>query len=281
MQIFRIAAVLGSLLVSACASIIDGSTQQIAIESTPPGAQCDFSRQGSVIGQTTTPGGVVVQKTKHNIQVSCQKDGYETTTATLKSGVAGATWGNIILGGGIGWAIDSASGSDNKYEEFVSVSMVPKIAAGGAPPPAAQAAAPAIATASPATPATTAAQPPAPANTVSPSPQMAVAGQRWRIVGGSAPGFAAPDVNSRSTPILSVTELTYIEQKGDWMQFDYSAADGTRPRAWLNKANVVAQTASSPAPASGSAVVLRKEHGATLAIYGQPDVGGNPICPTC
>lgn len=259
---------------SACASIIDGTTQQIAIESTPPGAACDFSRQGSVIGQTTTPGGVVVQKTKHNIQVSCQKEGYETTTATLKSGVAGSTWGNIILGGGIGWAIDSASGSDNKYEEYISVSMVPKIGTGGAPsaaPVAAAATPTAVATASP-TPASP---------TPSPSPQIAAAGQRWRTVGGSAPGFAAPDVNSRSTPILSATELTYIEQKDDWMQFDYSAADGTRPRVWLNKANVVLQTASSPAPATGSTVTFRKEHGASVTTYGQPDTGGNPRCPNC
>ena len=280
MQFFRIAAVLGSLLVSACASIIDGTTQQIAIESTPPGATCDFSRQGTVIGQTTTPGGVVVQKTKHNIQVSCQKEGYETTTATLKSGVAGATWGNIILGGGIGWAIDSASGSDNKYEEYVSVSMVPKIAAGGAPPTA-PTAAPAVAAAPPETSTATAAAPPAPVSATPASPQMVAAGQRWRTVGGSAPGFAAPDVNSRSTPILSATELTYIEQKGDWMQFDYSAADGARPRVWLNKANVVLQTASSPPPATGSIVTFKKEHGATLATYGQPDTGGNPRCPSC
>lgn len=267
MQILRIAAVLGSLLVSACASIIDGSTQQIAIESTPPGAQCDFSRQGNVIGQTTTPGGVVVQKTKHNIQISCQKEGYETTTATLKSGVAGATWGNIILGGGIGWAIDSASGSDNKYEEFVSVSMVPKIAAPGTAPTAT--APVAAATAAPPTPAPVASQT---------SPQMAAAAQRWRTVGGSAPGFDQPDIKSRSTAILSTTDLKYLDQKGDWMQFEYAAPDGTRPRVWLAKANV---TQGDPAPSTGSVITFRKETGASPIMYGQSDAGGNPRCPTC
>lgn len=222
-----------------------------------------------MIGQTTTPGGVVVQKTKDNIQVSCKKEGYETTTATLKSGVAGATWGNIILGGGIGWAIDSASGADNKYDEYVSVSLVPKIAADGKPPAATAVASAAPATAPPASSATAPVQP------------AATAGQRWRTVGGSAPGFAAPDVGSRSTPILSTTELTYVEQRGDWMLFDYAAADGTRPRVWLNKGNVVLQTATSPAPETGSAVTFRKERGATQASYGAPETGGNPRCPSC
>lgn len=268
MRIVRLAAILGSLLVSACASIIDGTTQQIAIESTPPGAACDFSRQGTVIGQTTTPGGITVKKTKHNIQVSCQKGGYETTTVTLKSGIAGSTFGNIVLGGGIGWAIDSASGSDNKYEEFVSVSMVPRIAATGPAAPTATTPASAAST-------TVSAAPP------QPTPQMAAAAQRWRTVGDLAPGFATPDVNSKSTPILSTTDLTFVEQKGDWMQFEYASNDGTRPHIWLNKANVVAQGTPGSAPQTGSTVTFKKDRGATLATYGQPDVGGNPRCPTC
>ncbi|MFN4088863.1 MAG: hypothetical protein ACK4QW_07435 [Alphaproteobacteria bacterium] len=42
--------------------------------------------------------------------------------------------GNIILGGGIGWAIDSASGADNKYTSPVNMTLVPL----SAPPPAPQ-----------------------------------------------------------------------------------------------------------------------------------------------
>ncbi|MGE0424964.1 MAG: SHOCT domain-containing protein, partial [Reyranellaceae bacterium] len=32
----------------------------------------------------------------------------------------------IILGGGIGWAIDSASGADNKYQEVTTVTLTPR-----------------------------------------------------------------------------------------------------------------------------------------------------------
>ena len=65
------------------------------------------------------------------------------------------------------------------------------------------------------------------------------------------------------------------------MLFNYAANDGTRPRVWINKANVVTQAAAAQAQPAGSTVTFRKEHGATLATYGQPDVGGNPRCPTC
>jgi hypothetical protein len=45
------------------------------------------------------------------------------------------TFGNIVVGGGIGWAIDSSTGSDNKYTSPVNISMVPEQAS-AAPAPA-------------------------------------------------------------------------------------------------------------------------------------------------
>lgn len=39
------------------------------------------------------------------------------------SGSAGATFGNIVAGGLIGWGIDSASGSDNKYDSPVNMTL--------------------------------------------------------------------------------------------------------------------------------------------------------------
>lgn len=115
------------LVATGCSSIIDGRSQTISFNTNPAGANCVLTRNGLTIGNVQTPGGILVEKTKHNIQVVCAKEGYEDSTAMLKSGVAGATFGNIILGGGIGWAIDSASGADNKYDEVVNVTLNPKI----------------------------------------------------------------------------------------------------------------------------------------------------------
>lgn len=113
-------------LATGCSSIVDGTSQTLTINTTPSGANCVLNRNGVAIGNVqNTPGGIVVEKTKHDIIVTCSKEGYEDATFHNKSDVAGATFGNIILGGGIGWAIDSASGADNKYTEIMNITLLP------------------------------------------------------------------------------------------------------------------------------------------------------------
>jgi uncharacterized protein YcfL len=112
-----------------CASIIDGTSQEIVINTTPDKASCKLLREGSPIGEvSSTPGAVTIKKTKHDITIECEKEGFYKSTYYDKSGIQDATWGNIVLGGGIGWAIDSASGSDNKYTSPLNISMVPLVA---------------------------------------------------------------------------------------------------------------------------------------------------------
>lgn len=115
------------MMLSACASIVSGTEQEITVSTTPEGANCAFEREGRVFGRVNpTPGGLVVQKTKHDITIKCDKAGYETAKFMNESGSEGATLGNIILGGGIGWAVDSARGADNKYQENVHINMTKK-----------------------------------------------------------------------------------------------------------------------------------------------------------
>jgi hypothetical protein len=137
-------AVIGAAVaLSGCAAIFDGTTQQIAVNTTPSDAQCKFMRNGGVIADiSSTPSAVTIQKTKHNISIVCSKPGYEDATFINKSGVAGATFANILGGvitGGVAWAIDSGSGADNKYESQVNMSLVPS-AFVPVPPPLATAA---------------------------------------------------------------------------------------------------------------------------------------------
>jgi hypothetical protein len=109
-----------------CSSVIEGTSQEIKIVTNPAGADCALERQGEVIGRVQeTPGGITIKKTKYDITVRCRKAGYQEATYLNHSGAAGATFGNIVLGGGVGWAIDSASGADNKYDGVVNLTMVP------------------------------------------------------------------------------------------------------------------------------------------------------------
>lgn len=124
---FRTALVLGAAIgVSACSSIVEGTSQEIAISTSPSGADCALEREGITIARVNpTPGAALVEKTKHDITIKCQKADFHESVYFNKSDVAGATFGNIILGGGVGWIIDSASGADNKYTSPVNIPLVP------------------------------------------------------------------------------------------------------------------------------------------------------------
>lgn len=127
--VVALVATLSASALCGCSSIIEGTSQEIIVNTNPAGANCALERQGNVIGRVTqTPGGVTIKKTKYDITVRCAMAGYQDATFLNHSGAAGATFGNIVAGGGIGWAIDSASGADNKYDGVINLSMVPAAA---------------------------------------------------------------------------------------------------------------------------------------------------------
>ncbi len=119
--------VLAMLPLASCSSIIEGRSQEIMVNTNPAGASCTLTRHDETLGTIgPTPGSLYIEKTKYDIMITCQKKGYETATYLNHSGAAGATFGNIVAGGGIGWAIDSASGADNKYDSPVNITLSKK-----------------------------------------------------------------------------------------------------------------------------------------------------------
>jgi phosphoketolase len=122
-QIARFA-VLGSLTVlSGCASIVEGSTQTIAV-ATPPadGARCILTSSEGVY-YVTTPGNATVHKTKNDIDVLCKKDGFQEATYKIESHFNGATAGNILAGGIIGMGVDAATGANYNFPAEVKIPM--------------------------------------------------------------------------------------------------------------------------------------------------------------
>lgn len=126
MHLRRLLPALALASLAGCSSILSGTSQEILVNTTPAGADCALYREGIRIATIQgTPASATVQKTKHPIWVVCAKPGSDLATHFNKSGVEGATLGNILLGGGIGWAIDSASGADNKYDSPVNLTLLP------------------------------------------------------------------------------------------------------------------------------------------------------------
>ena len=130
------AACITASCLSGCGTITQGTSQNITVTSVPPGGHCDLTRKGEHVATLDrTPGVVKVDKTKNDILLTRTLAGYQDASVNLESGYGAGTFGNIILGGGIGWAIDSATGADNKYPSTANVQFIPV----GAPLPAAPA----------------------------------------------------------------------------------------------------------------------------------------------
>ena len=109
-------AILLVFCLTGCATIIEGRSQEITVNTNPDGASCELIRQDISLGTIDpTPGSIYIEKTKYDLKIICDKKGYDTATYLNHSGSAAATFGNIVAGGLIGWGVDSATGSDNKY----------------------------------------------------------------------------------------------------------------------------------------------------------------------
>lgn len=115
------------LAVSGCATVTSGTTQVVAVQTIPPGARCAFSRAGEgVIGHIpSTPGQVEVKKGWKSIQVACDRSGYPTAQAELSADLQPMTFGNILVGGIIGVAVDAATGAMAKYDGAITIHMDP------------------------------------------------------------------------------------------------------------------------------------------------------------
>lgn len=138
-------AVVGTgLLVSGCATLLEGTSQEILVSTNPAGAVCTLEREGqSIATVSATPGAALVQRRKHDITVRCKKDGFQEAVYINNSGLAsGAVAGNVaadlLLTAGLSSIVDSASGADNQYESTVNITMIP-LSAGVVAPPAAPA----------------------------------------------------------------------------------------------------------------------------------------------
>ena len=95
----------GALALSACASIIHGTSQDIGISSSPTGAQITVDNQ---TGAMTPYVAKLSRKDNHIVKISM--DGYAPAELTLTKTVSGWVWGNIVFGGLIGLGVDAISG---------------------------------------------------------------------------------------------------------------------------------------------------------------------------
>ena len=121
-----LAAAFSLILLGACASIVEGTTQTVTVNTDPAGATCKLNRGTTVVAVVNpTPGSVAIDKSKDDVSVICEKDGHQSSATAFGSEFQGMTFGNIIFGGLIGVAIDAGSGAMHKYPSEVTVVLPP------------------------------------------------------------------------------------------------------------------------------------------------------------
>ena len=105
----RLPAVLAVLLaagiVSACATIMHGSSQELSVASTPTGARVLVD--GSEAGKTPYVANLR-RKDKHVIRI--EMDGYQPFEMPIVRATSGWVWGNLVFGALPGLAIDAITG---------------------------------------------------------------------------------------------------------------------------------------------------------------------------
>ena len=116
-----------STILGACSTITTGTTQPLLVK-TPyaEGASCSLvdTREGTWRIQQT-PQTVEVTKGDGPMTITCEKPGHKTEIYILDENFAGATLGNIILGGGVGVIVDAASGAAQEYPDEISLWLQP------------------------------------------------------------------------------------------------------------------------------------------------------------
>jgi len=104
---------------------VAANMQEVRLTSQPEGATCEITRDAETLGSlAATPGYVTIKRSNFkNVDVTCSKEGYDTTTKVLKT----IDMDNA-LDGNIGAAISlfkMAQGSLSSYEDSLFIKMDP------------------------------------------------------------------------------------------------------------------------------------------------------------
>jgi hypothetical protein len=122
----RFALLVCLLAVSGCATIVEGTSQNVAVVTEPAGATCTMDRQAKLVATIDrTPGAAHLDKSSNDLLITCNKDGFKPVTVTDSAHLVGTTLGNVVAGGLVGFVVDAASGADNAYQPEVHLGLDP------------------------------------------------------------------------------------------------------------------------------------------------------------
>lgn len=122
MRIANIVAIAAlGLAVSGCATVMNGPNVKYQAQSDPKGAKVVFSNGSTCVMPCKTQ-----MRRKEDTRADITLDGYDPTYVLVQSKLGGASFGNILLGGGVGAVVDGANGASNRLSPSpLSVQLAP------------------------------------------------------------------------------------------------------------------------------------------------------------
>lgn len=115
------------LTLTGCASITGSKNQPVSVtaicDAEPvQGASCTV-RNNKGVSYVSTPGTAFIGKSTEDLTVTCVKDKMQSNPAIVPSSSNTNVWGNILMGGPIGLAIDAGTGAGFDYPNNVNVTF--------------------------------------------------------------------------------------------------------------------------------------------------------------
>eukprot|EP01133_Synstelium_polycarpum_P005431 gene5431-6287_t len=123
---YKLSILLAALVLTGCASVAGEKFQPVSIQTIHDskevsGIGCNLSNDAGN-WFVVSPGSVMVHKSTGDMIVDCKK-GNLSGSSTLVSKSNGAVWGNILLGGGIGYIVDRNTGAGFDYPPTTTIQM--------------------------------------------------------------------------------------------------------------------------------------------------------------
>lgn len=112
-----------------CASVTGTRNQPVSVRSTcggatqVSGAACKLTNDKGEWHVNSTPASVTINRSYGDLAVDCEKPGFGSGTRVFSSAANDSVWGNILVGGIIGYAIDAGGGSGFDYPQQMTVEI--------------------------------------------------------------------------------------------------------------------------------------------------------------
>lgn len=120
-------AILTLTALTGCASMSGARTQTIAVQTVQD--HKEVTEAGCILSNgvgrwfITTPGKITISKNIDDLTVECSKEDVGVGSETIASSANGGMWGNVLLGGPIGYVVDRKSGAGYDYPQTIVVSL--------------------------------------------------------------------------------------------------------------------------------------------------------------